>query len=46
MKGYDTHGPVPIRLNSIVATLFDENVLEELDVIPVPREEEAGVVDL
>jgi hypothetical protein len=46
MKDYDTYGPVPVRLGSSVAALIDERVLEVLDVVPVPREEKTGSVDL
>jgi hypothetical protein len=42
MKGYDTYGPVPVRLGSDVAALLDENVLKEVGVIPVPREKRPG----
>ena len=46
MKGYGTYGPVPVWLSPFVTALFDESVLEELDVVPVPREEIGGIVDL
>ena len=46
MNCHGTYGPIPVRLNTFVTALFDERVLEELDIIPVPREEEAGKVDL
>jgi len=46
MKGYDTHSPVPVRLDTFVTAFLDERVLEELDVVPVPWEEETSVVDL
>lgn len=46
MKGYETYGPVPVRLGSSVAALLDERVFEVLDVVPVPREEKTSSVDL
>lgn len=46
VKGYGTYPPVPVWLGSVVAALFDEGVFEVLDVLPVPWEEKAGIVDL
>ena len=46
MKGYGTYGPVPVRLSSFVAAQSDESIFEELEVVPVPREEVASIVDL
>ena len=46
MEGYGTYGPVPIRMGTFVAALFDESVFEEVDVVPVPREEITGIVNL
>ena len=37
-RGYNTYGPVPVRLGFIVAALFDERVRKELDLSPVLRE--------
>ena len=41
-----TLGPVPIRLNTFVSALRSQLVFERLDKQPVPREEEARIVDL
>lgn len=46
MKGFGTYGPVPVRLSTFVAAPLDESIFEELDVVPVPREEIASIVDL
>ena len=46
MKGYGTYGPVPVRLSPFVTAPFDESVLEELDIVSVPREERGGIVDI
>jgi hypothetical protein len=46
MEGYDTYGSVPVRLGSSVIALLDERALEELDVVPVPREEKTSMVNL
>ena len=46
IKGYGTYGPVPVQLSPFVTALSDESVLEELDIVSVPREEIGGIVDL
>ena len=46
MKSHSTYAPVPVRLSTFIAALLDESIFEELDVVPVPREEIAGIVDL
>ena len=46
MNGHGTYGPIPVRFDAFVTALLDESVLEELEVIPVPREEKGGIVDL
>ena len=46
VESYGTYGPVPVRLDAFVTALFGERVFKELDVVPMPREEEAIKVDL
>lgn len=46
IKGNDTYGPVPVRLDSAVVTFVHERILEKLNVVSVPWEEKAGKVDL
>ena len=46
IKSHSTYAPVPVRLSTFIAALLDESIFEELDVVPVPREEIAGIMDL
>jgi hypothetical protein len=41
-----TYRPIPIRGCSFEAALFDERILEKLDIISVPWQEHPGPVDL